>query len=240
VRRLNDLLARNRRQIDLDLRQSDRRAYISATALGQYRVTVPLAQRYVSGALIDLGCGTMPYRQLIESRVLRYDSLDPRPQVPDITYQVDVQDMAIVPSQHYDAAVCFEVLEHIPDPFKALTEIQRILKPSGVLVVSVPHLSRLHEEPHDYFRYTHYGLRAMFEQAGFDVIQIERRGGLLSFLSHQLSIALLGLTWSVPLLRQIVYLINAWLIVRPAFFLDSLIDRGGKFALGYTCVARRR
>lgn len=238
--RLDAWIARNRRQIDLDLRRSDRRAYISATALAQYRITVPLAQTYVSGALIDLGCGVMPYRAVLEPHVTRYDSLDPRPQVTGITYQADLQDMAIVPAATYDSAICFEVLEHVPDPFKALTEIHRVLRPGATLIVSVPHLSRLHEEPYDFFRYTHYGLRAMFERAGFDVLQIERRGSLLSFLSHQISILLLSLTWPIPIVHQLAFICNEWLIVRPAYWLDGVIDRGGKFALGYTCVARRR
>jgi SAM-dependent methyltransferase len=147
--------------------------------------------------------------------------------------------MEVVPSGAYDSAICLEVLEHIPNPSKAISEIYRILKPGGILVVSVPHLSRLHEEPYDFFRYTHYGLRALLEGAGFQVLQMERRGGLNSFLSHQISLILVGLTWSVPVLKQIVFVMNQWLIVRPSYFLDAHLDRSGKFALGYTCVVQK-
>jgi hypothetical protein len=79
----------------------------------------------------------------------------------------------------------------------------------------------------------------MFESAGFEVLQLRRRAGLNSFLSHQLSLIALGLTWSVPLLKQVVFVLNEWLIVRPSYFLDAHLDRSGKFALGYTCVVRK-
>ncbi|HLF24924.1 MAG TPA: class I SAM-dependent methyltransferase [Anaerolineae bacterium] len=236
---VRDIVALNRRKIERDLRDSPRRRYFSAILLGQYRVTVPLIQKYATGALIDLGCGVMPYRSFIEDHVSRYDSLDPRPQLPGITYQADIQAMAQILDATYDSAICLEVLEHVPEPFKAMAEIYRILKPGGILIVSVPHLSRLHEEPYDFFRFTRYGLMSLFQTAGFEVVQIVLRGGLFSFLSHQVSTITLGLTWSIPLVRTVVFFLNEWLCVRPSYFLDAHLDRSGIFALGYTCVVRK-
>lgn len=236
---MSQLIARNRQRLDRDLASSPRRQYISAVVLGQYRITIPLARKYLRGALIDLGCGMMPYRSFIERQVTRYDSLDARPLMEGVTFQADLQDMNGIPSETYDSAICLEVLEHIPLPFKAAAEIYRILKPGGVLVASVPHLSRLHEEPYDFYRYTHYGFRTLFESAGFEVLEMQRRGGLISFLSHQLSLMLVGLTWSVPVLKHSAFFVNQWLVVRPSYFMDAHFDRSGKFALGYTCVARK-
>jgi SAM-dependent methyltransferase len=136
--------------------------------------------------------------------------------------------------------VCLEVLEHVPDPFQAVREIHRILKEGGILIVSVPHLSRLHDEPHDYYRYTRHGLRYLLEQNGFDIQVLEQRGGLFSFLGHQLSTLVLGLVWRIPLLRQMAWFINSWLVVRGADLLDRHLDRSGIFALGYTVVARKQ
>jgi len=233
------VIAQNRRKIERDLQLSPRRRYFSAVLLGQYRVTVPLMQEYVTGTLIDLGCGMMPYRSLIEDRVTRYDGLDARPQVADVTFQADIQAMTPVPDAAYDSAICLEVLEHVPNPFRAVAEIHRILKPGGILVLSVPHLSRLHEEPYDFFRFTCYGLTSLFEDAGFEIIRMVRRGGLLSFVSHQFSTIMLGLTWSIPIVRDVAFFLNEWLCVRPSYFLDSKLDRSGLFAAGYTCVVRK-
>ena len=43
------------------------------------------------------------------------------------------------PDAHFDAAVCLDVLEHVPDPAAAVAELARVLRPGGVAVVSVPH-----------------------------------------------------------------------------------------------------
>ncbi len=236
---VNQLIARNRQRLERDLASSPRRQFVSAVVLSQYRITIPLAQKYLHGSLIDLGCGMMPYRSFIERQVTHYDSLDARPLTEGVTFQSDLQDMSIILSETYDSAICLEVLEHIPLPFKAAAEIYRILKPGGVLVASVPHLSRLHEEPYDFYRYTYYGFRTLFESAGFEVLEMQRRGGLISFLSHQLSLVMVGLTWSVPILKQVAFFANQWLIVRPSYFVDAQFDRAGKFALGYTCVVRK-
>jgi len=236
---LGNLIATNRLRIDRDLHLSHRRKYISAALLSQYRITVPLIQKYATGNLIDLGCGRMPYRPLIADRLTRYDSLDPRPQIPNVTFVADIQDMSLIPDATYDSAICLEVLEHVPNPFRAVAEIHRILKPTGMLIVSVPHLSRLHERPYDFFRFTRYGLQALFEGAGFEIVQIEQRGGLFTFLSHQLSTIGLGLTWSIPLIRHVAFFLNEWLLVRPSYFLDARLDRSGLFAMGYSCVVRK-
>ncbi len=233
---MQNVIAENRRRLDRDPR---RRPYISAALLGQYRVTVPLLRQYLHGVVLDVGCGTMPYRSVLDQKVTRYDSLDLKAQVPGVTYEADVQDMRVVPDAAYDSVICLEVLEHVPDPFRALAEIRRILRPGGVLVLSVPHLSRIHEAPQDFYRFTNYGLAAMFQRSGFEVVRIERRGGLMSFLAHQLSLVVIGLTWSLPVIRHLVMALNEWLLVRPVYMVDALVDKAGLFALGYTCVARR-
>lgn len=232
-------IQRNRQAIERDLADSPVKQYFSPAAYSQYTVTLPLLQRYARGRLIDLGCGDMPFRAFVAGQVTAYDSLDFFPRRADVTYVGDIQDMAAVPSAAYDTAVCVEVLEHVPDPFRAAREIWRVLRPGGVLVLSVPHLSRLHDEPHDYYRYTRHGVRRLLEQAGFELVTLEKRGGLFSFIGHQVSTTLLGLTWGVPGLRQAAWWLNRWAVVAVSAALDRRLDRAGLFALGYSVVARR-
>lgn len=77
---------------------------------------------------------------------------------PDIVG--DVCDMSF-PDNNFDSVFLMEVLEHVHDPNKAIREIYRVLKPGGTLVFSVPFIFPIHDRPHDYFRYTKYGLELL-------------------------------------------------------------------------------
>ena len=75
-----------------------------------------------------------------------------------------------------DSVLCTQVLEHVPHPQKAISEMFRVLKSGGKAFITVPQWNELHEEPHDYFRYTCFGLKTMCEDAGFSVLKIDQRG----------------------------------------------------------------
>lgn len=236
---MNDLIRNNRKRLEWELRDSPQRRFFSPILYSQYRVTLPLIQRFATGKLIDVGCGAMPYRALIIPLVKRYDTLDLYPQM-QTTFVGDVHNMPMVSDAVYETVLCLEVLEHLADPPRALKEIHRILKPGGTLILSVPHLSRLHEQPHDYFRFTHYGISALLARSGFECVVIEKRGGLFSFLGHQVATILLGTVWGIPLLKQIVWFLNSWLVTRLCVALDTVMDRDGILAAGYSAVARKK
>lgn len=189
--------------------------------------------------LIDLGCGEMPFRQFIDNRVTVYHSLDLYPRNSSVTYVGDIQNMTMIKEQTYDSAICLEVLEHIADPSQALREISRILKPDGILILSVPHLSRLHDEPDDYYRFTRYGLQRLLERGSFSVLALKKRGGLFSFVGHQVSTVVLGIVWGIPILQSIAWFLNSWLITRTCYQIDEWLDPTGIFAAGYSAVACR-
>jgi SAM-dependent methyltransferase len=70
----------------------------------------------------------------------------------------DVQDLQF-PDASFNAVVCWSVLEHVPEPHKAIAEMHRVLKPGGVIWVQLPFLFPYHADPHDYWRVTPSGLR---------------------------------------------------------------------------------
>lgn len=65
-----------------------------------------------------------------------------------------------------DTVLLLEVLEHVRDAPGVLASIARVLKPGGLLLLSVPFLYPLHDAPHDYRRYTSYGLEAAVRDCG--------------------------------------------------------------------------
>ncbi len=234
-----DRLRKNWDRVWKALKDSDQRRYLSPAVYAQYQVTLPLMRRYIHGDMIDLGCGDMPFKRLLVNQVNLYHSLDLWPYSDEVTYVGDISDMRMIPPERYDSAICMEVLEHVPHPFRAVREIYRILRPSGVAILSVPHLSRLHDEPYDYFRFTIYGLRQILQDVGFLIINIYTRGSLFSFLGHQLSTLLLSALWPIPGLRQVAWVLNKWLITYLCYNIDRVCDPSGLFALGYVAVVQK-
>jgi SAM-dependent methyltransferase len=144
-----------------------------------------------------------------------------------------------VPDGRYDAVVSHQVLEHVPRPWEALGEFHRVLRPGGVLVISVPHLSRRHELPHDYFRFTQEGMAALLRDAQFEDIVVQPVGGLLSFLHHQVSCVFPGLLAPLPVVGGALAALNlpfAWLAV----WFDRLTDRAALAPVAIMATARRR
>jgi SAM-dependent methyltransferase len=236
---MSGLLRKNRKRINEELNTCHKRKFFTPLTYGAHSVTAPAIRNYTGGKLIDIGCGDMPYKELIMNKVSHYDTFDVEERTEGVTFIGDVQNMDIIDDNSYDSAVCFEVLEHVPEPAKALSEIFRILKPKAHLILTVPHLSRLHEEPHDYFRFTKYGIQQLIEVAGFKVIEINAHGSILSFLGHQSSTFFVCLFWHIPVIKHIVFFINKWLCVRLCHFIDETLDKNHIFACGYSCVAQK-
>src|SRR5262245_519699 len=127
--------------------------------------------RGLSGTtVIDVGCGQSPYRSLV-AHFPHYIGLD-APGHPDSGDSPDVlADAGELPfrSASADLVLCTEVIEHVTDPVRLLFEAHRVLKPGGSLILSAPFTWHLHDEPHDYWRFTEFGLRLLVERPGFRV-----------------------------------------------------------------------
>jgi SAM-dependent methyltransferase len=117
--------------------------------LDAIRCALPLFR----GTVLDVGCGHMPYKNFLlasPSRVTNYIGLDlaggPYCNRPDLTWdgnQLPLPDNAV------NCALATEVLEHCPDPGNVLREMNRVLKPGGWVLITVPFLWPLHDVPYD-------------------------------------------------------------------------------------------
>jgi SAM-dependent methyltransferase len=81
------------------------------------------------------------------------------------------------PDASFDTALSMQVLEHVREPWTAVSEMARILRPGGTAIVSVPFVYPFHSDPHDYFRYSEEGLKSLFERSGLKIILCGKYGG---------------------------------------------------------------
>jgi len=138
----------------------------------------------------------------------------------------------------FDRALHIVTIEHLPEPGRALAEIARSLKPGGMLLVAAPHEWEVHQAPHDYYRYTRYGLTYLLEKAGFEILEVRAAGGYFRLLSRRL---LNGLQFFAGGARWLLFVPAAILLAPPALILPWLdgLDREKNFTLGYICTARK-
>lgn len=211
----------------------------SATSYVLWRESQRVLAQYCDGLVLDAGAGHGVFTRSILKHASAYESIDLatrgrcRP-----TWIGDITDMPEVPAQRYDTVVCQQVLEHVSRPWRALAEFHRVLKPGGKVILSVPHLSRRHELPHDFFRYTQEGVTSLLNDSGFEDLDLRPYGGVLSFLHHQTSFLLPGLVTGIPLLGTAALLLNAPFSPLLAA-LDGLIDRTFLIPLGVMAVAKK-
>lgn len=150
------------------------------------------AREHVRGRLLDVGCGLRQYEELVSDRVTQYVGMD-WPVIAGRARADVIGDALRIPIRFatVDTVLATELMEHLADPIGFLTEAARVLRTGGVLVLSVPFMEPLHEEPRDYYRFTPYGLRRLLEEQGFVVQHIWSKGGwwsvvLGSFVSQSL------------------------------------------------------
>ncbi|QQS35232.1 MAG: class I SAM-dependent methyltransferase [Ignavibacteriales bacterium] len=126
----------------------------------------------ITGKTLDVGCGTKPYKKLFSYTQyvgLEFDTgIDSEKKQADFYY-----DGKIFPftENEFDSIVTNQVLEHVFTPDDFLTEINRVLKHGGKLLLTVPFVWDEHEQPYDYARYSSFGLAALLEKHGFKIIE---------------------------------------------------------------------
>lgn len=187
---------------------------------------VEISKKEAHGVLLDIGCGRMPYRDLLLPQVEKYIGLDHPTTAklyhgkkgPDI-----YADATKIPlkSGSVDTILMLMVLEHLPDPALALREVKRLLKPGGVFIGSTVQMYPLHDEPHDFFRYTRYAIKNLLTQSDFRSKKIRSRGGFYIFLSQSINVYLFKTLRKM--LRKRYSAIPA-LFLLPFFYILSIIS----------------
>lgn len=213
-----------------------------------------------AGAVVlDAGAGRRPYKYIFDGT--NYESTD----MPGGFYSQPhdfecTLDSIPRPDSYYDVVLLTQVLEHVPNPSSVLDEVQRILKPGGKLLLSVPLNGPLHGEPWHFFQFTHYGIAQLSDEAKLNVIEIEKVGGAFwnlgkrfpdifrklfkqydPFRAKKRGISPSYCVFMNLILSPLwffVYLPAAYFI-RPVFYWADRLDLEKTFTIGYTAILEK-
>jgi len=217
------------------------------------------------GRLLDVGCGDRAFERIFHPFVSECLGIEHQatfsltaaklgPSTPDYLYDGETLPFG---DGTFDTVLSIQVLEHTPDPRRLMGQMARVLKKEGTLILAAPFSFRLHEEPHDYFRYSPHGLRQLCREAGLVIEHIEQVGSLWSLVGHKLNsylalrIARIGgaaqqlgklghessdqphaRLWTLPLVVPAIVLISTGARIMDRVFFER------QEALGFVIVAR--
>lgn len=221
------------------------RTWVDLQLLTCTRFLAPRLDR-LSGTVLDVGCGEMPFRALLGKNA-SYTGIDVpvagefgMRRHPEI---LDFDGLHIpFPNGSFSHVLCTEVLEHTEDPEGLIAEMHRVLHPGGALVATVPFSARVHHAPYDYHRFTKFRLARMF--SSFDQVHIEERGDDIAVIANKLIVVCMrladpssSLIWRLPILL----LVGPVTLVTLAIAHASLRLGWGSRAdpLGYGIMARK-
>ncbi len=138
---------------------------------------------HAHGVLLDVGCGERPFARWFRGHVTAYLGTDlaaspylgaARPEVFARAERLPFRAGSI------DTVLGLSMLDHVPEPSRLLEEARRVLRPGGILLLEFPQMVPLHDEPHDYFRYTRHGAAWLLERSGFELLDVIPIGGLMT------------------------------------------------------------
>lgn len=196
----------------------------------------------LSGRLLDVGCGTKPYRALFATE--DYVGLDID---SERTRALDVADVLYdggefpFPDQSFDSALCNQVLEHVFNPEAFLSEIHRVLVPGGKLLLTVPFVWDEHEQPWDYARYSSFGLDHLLDRAGFTIREHEKIGADAGIIWQMTNAYLFKLTNHFPKVFRLMFTVTvmAWINI-SGIVASRLLPRNPDLYLDHIVVGVKR
>lgn len=193
----------------------------------------------VRGRLLDAGCGNRPYAPWYEPLVESSVALDATPHGGvDVVGYADRLPFA---GETFDTVLCTEVLEHVQDAERAASEMFRVTRPGGAVLVTVPYLYPTHEAPYDMRRFTHYGISDLMTRHGFEVLGVDAKGGVARLLAHYVVLFLVAVLGPLARFRPL----RALLAFPQEGFIRArktplrVKGTASRISLGYMVAARR-
>lgn len=196
---------------------------------------------HAKGRLLDLGCGKAPlflaYRDFVTDNTC-VDWENTQHGNGHLDFECDLTKKLPFTDGEFDTIIVSDVLEHIPQPGHLWLEMYRILAAGGRIIMNVPFYYWLHEQPHDYYRYTEFALKRFVEGSGLNMLQIESIGGVPEIVADILAKCVLRL----PKIGRAMASFGQWvtaLFIRTRIGAKVSKATKEKFPLGYFLVAEK-
>jgi SAM-dependent methyltransferase len=126
----------------------------------------------ITGKTLDVGCGQKPYEKIFHSTEyigLEVDTPEAR-KSKKADYFYDGSNFPFS-DLDFDSVVSSQVFEHVFNPNLFLSEVNRVLKPGGILLLTVPFIWDEHEQPYDFARYSSFGLQYLLKAHNFEILE---------------------------------------------------------------------
>jgi SAM-dependent methyltransferase len=137
------------------------------------------SKNYKSKKILDYGSGDQRYKKFFIEKNTYY-SLDVKksghPKIKKNTFIIDasIKKKSKIKNSFFDIIVCTEVLEHVIHLDFTIKEMKRVLKKNGLIFVTTPFVWPEHEIPYDFRRFTSYGLKKLFLENNFKILESKK------------------------------------------------------------------
>ena len=171
-----------------------------------------LLRQHIKGRVLDVGCGDGGLKKILSSE-LEYLGMDARP-----GKGVDViGDVHALPfkDKSFDSVICTSVLEHVLDINKVTSEMYRVLKPNGKILVTIPFIHHYHKDPEDYWRLSHVGLKKLLSRHGFSRVTTHCNYGVFKVVEYNFFCVLVNA-------RREKFFANKWYLLPYYIFIGIL------------------
>jgi SAM-dependent methyltransferase len=175
----------------------------------------------ISGKTLDVGCGTKPYEKYFHST--EYIGLEIETTIHQEDNKADVfYKGGNFPFQNeeFDSLVTNQVLEHVFEPDLFLSELRRVLKPGGILLLTVPFTWDEHEQPYDYARYSSFGLKHLLETNGFEIVAHIKSENNIKAIFQLLN----AYIYKLSKFNKIIKIVSTLIIMGPLSILGILLN----------------
>jgi SAM-dependent methyltransferase len=197
---------------------------------------------FAHGKLLDLGCGQVPlfaaYRDFITDNVC-VDWTKSVHVAEHLDHACDLNGPLPFSDGEFDTILLSDVLEHVAEPHHLWNEMTRVMAADGVLLMNVPFIYWLHEQPYDFYRYTEFALRRFVDLSALKLVELSATGGVPEIMADIFAKNIVLLPYIGKLLAVMAQATVAGLLTTRLG--RAISDRTAKaFPLGYFLVASKR